>query len=323
VNRELLFDVAHARDEYLVRAAKAFGRTDWTPLGYALMSSHVHWLVRAGADSSDRLVRSLHVGFARWLNRAAGRLGPVFADRHRNVECESATALVMLAYIHNNPVRGGVVTHPCDSTWTSHRAYVGAAEPPAWLDVSMGLSLCGFEPNARGRAMFNEAIIARAGEPRRAEFTGANLQSSLREARSRHSLPVEIASPRVGVADAHFEQRIELIVPASCPARPSWSAGPHFVLREVARATGVSEADLRSRSRTHRVAGARRQTMLVWVHGLSRPAIEMARALGISSTAASDYLRRSSKHEREEAYAIAHALLEQQPRGRTTDFRFR
>jgi hypothetical protein len=143
VNHEFLFELPHARDEYLARAAHAFARTDWIPLGYALMSSHVHWLARAGSCSSDRLMRSLHAGFAGWLNRSTGRLGPVFADRHRNVECRGRTALAMLAYIHNNPVRAGVVSTARASKWTSHRAYIGIETPPSWRKPPTdGLAAC-------------------------------------------------------------------------------------------------------------------------------------------------------------------------------------
>jgi len=42
VNRDLLFDMEGARDEYLRRVAGAVARTDWRPIAFALMSSHVH-----------------------------------------------------------------------------------------------------------------------------------------------------------------------------------------------------------------------------------------------------------------------------------------
>ena len=48
LNREFLLDVEGARDEYLRRVAAAITRTDWRPIGFALMSSHVHWVFEAG-----------------------------------------------------------------------------------------------------------------------------------------------------------------------------------------------------------------------------------------------------------------------------------
>ncbi len=50
----------------------------------------------------------------------------------------------LIAYIHRNPVRAGLVTAPADTDWTSHRAYLGLAYKPSWLDVNLGLQLSSF-----------------------------------------------------------------------------------------------------------------------------------------------------------------------------------
>jgi putative transposase len=122
VNREFRFDPYGARDEYLCRAARVLGRSDWRALGFALMSSHVHWVMRAGAHSSAAAVKPMHAGFAAWLNTVEGRSGPVFADRHRSLTFEGETAAALIAYVHNNPVRAGLASDPADCSWTSHRA---------------------------------------------------------------------------------------------------------------------------------------------------------------------------------------------------------
>lgn len=297
VNRQFLFDVPDARDEYLARAQHAFARTGWTALGYALMSSHVHWLVQAGSSSSDRLMRSLHAGFSGWLNRSTGRLGPVFADRHRNVECEGETALAVLAYIHNNPVRAGVVADPSASAWTSHRAYVGLEPTPAWLNVDRGLSLSGLEPTTRGRAAFHRLVASRASELRRPDLSGANLAQARSDSRKRQALPVELMSPRLIRTEEGLVQEVEWMLPASSPYRPRWEGPPLAVIAAVASITGSSEDEIRSRGRSRRVCAARRYSLLVWVHGLGRPTIEMANALGLSLGAASNHLTRSTVEE--------------------------
>lgn len=107
VDREYRLDAPGARGEYLRRAGIVFGRCDWRPVAFALMSSHVHWALLCGSDPSEAWVRPLHVGFAGWLNRRQGRLGPVFADRHRTVTCRGEAAAHLIAYIHNNPMTWG------------------------------------------------------------------------------------------------------------------------------------------------------------------------------------------------------------------------
>jgi REP element-mobilizing transposase RayT len=166
VDREFRLECNRTRDEYLRRVPAAIARTDWTVLAFALMSSHVHWALRAGSRPSAAFIKPLHTGFAGWLNATQGRLGPVFADRHRSVTCEGESAASLLAYIHNNPVRAGVVSNPSDSSWTSHRAYLGLAAAPKWLDVEGGLQLCGFPVTTTGRDAFHAFVVARATQPR-------------------------------------------------------------------------------------------------------------------------------------------------------------
>ena len=224
VDREFRFEVDGAREEYLRRGARALGRTDWRALAFALMSSHVHWALRAGSRPSAAFVKPLHTGFAGWLNATQRRLGPVFAERHRSVTCEGETAAALIAYIHNNPVRAGVATDPADSDWTSHRAYLGLAEPPAWLDVELGLHLCGFAATRSGRQAFHAFVLSRVGQPRCLELSGGDLQHRRTDARARTSSPVEIAAPTVLQRQESFEVHTPIVTPEGC--LPPFSSPP-------------------------------------------------------------------------------------------------
>ena len=134
---------AEARAEYLRRVEASLTATDSLPLGYALMSSHTHWACITGREPPSRLMQSLHGGFAAWLNHQLHRLGPAFGGRFTDVVCPEERTGILLAYLHNNPVRAKVVDDPSDCDWTSHRAYLGLVAPPPWLNVKRGLSLCG------------------------------------------------------------------------------------------------------------------------------------------------------------------------------------
>lgn len=104
----------------MIALSAATTRTDWAPLAFALMSSHPQWALEAGEQPSSAFVKPLNSGFAGYLKRTLHRLGPVFADRHRTISCTGDTAAALIAYIHNNPVRAGVVEDPRHSYWTSH-----------------------------------------------------------------------------------------------------------------------------------------------------------------------------------------------------------
>src|SRR5262245_109176 len=95
VDREFRFDARLARESYLQRASRVLQRTDWRAFAFALMSSHVHWAMRAGTQASAAFIKPLHAGFAHWINRNERRLGPVFADRHRSLTFEGETAALL------------------------------------------------------------------------------------------------------------------------------------------------------------------------------------------------------------------------------------
>ncbi len=131
------------RRMYLALARRTLTGADWRPIAYALMSSHVHWLLAAGEDPAWKFVQPLHTSFAYWINQKHRRLGPVFAGRFALHFVPSARIAETIAYIHNNPVRAGLCHSARDSDWTSHRAYINAAPTPKWLDVALGKAEAG------------------------------------------------------------------------------------------------------------------------------------------------------------------------------------
>lgn len=310
VNHEFRFDAPGARAEYARRASHVLTRSDWRALGFAFMSSHVHWVMLAGRAPSARVMKPLHAGFAGWLNVQQSRLGPVFADRHRTLTFEAETAAALLAYIHNNPVRAGVVADPADSAWTSHRAYLGLASPPPWLNVERGLALCGFSATSSGRLGFHEMVVARAGEGRRIELSGGDMHVRRKRMRAAACAPIEISTPIVAeVAGAlHVGQLRELGSHAHELMRSVWRGEPGVLLDAVARSTGTDLRQLRSLARPRRVSQARRLALLAWTVELQRPTVELARVIGVSSSSASHLLRTASSGARAQAAVLGGEL---------------
>jgi hypothetical protein len=148
------------RSMFLASIARADDRWDWQWLSYALMSSHVHYGLLAGASDPDRFFRSTHTRFAQQfhLRRSQQTLGPVFADRPTLHVVKDADLPRLVAYHHRNPMEAGVVARPSESTWTSHRAYLRLDPPPAWLDVERALDRLGFADTTAGRRSFDEFV---------------------------------------------------------------------------------------------------------------------------------------------------------------------
>lgn len=101
---------------------------------FALMPNHFHLLVTAGPRGLAPALQRLQGGYSRWLNRTRRWDGPAWRGRYRSRRIEHDDYLRhVLAYIHLNPVVGGLAP-TCDrSLWTSHPHYTGASPAPAWL----------------------------------------------------------------------------------------------------------------------------------------------------------------------------------------------
>ncbi len=293
VQRSYFLATDDEREAYLSRIPGVLDKTDWQPLAFALMSNHIHWAAWSGDEPSWRFLQPLHQGFAQWLNRRMRTIGPIFADRHKTIICPAERAAILLAYIHNNPVRAGLVKDPADSAWTSHRAYLGQVPAPAWLRVERGLSLCGFDSSPSGRLAFHQFVVEQAAKEADPALSGGDLEAQRRRIRRRLGAAVEISSAVAG--QGAEQQRHEVVAPREVALRPRWEGEARTVMALVAQELGLGMAALASRERTRPVVQGRRLALWVWTRHLGRAQGEMGAALGLSASAVSQLLRSASR----------------------------
>jgi hypothetical protein len=244
------------RDRYLHLLGRALSQSDWRCLAYALMSNHLHFAMIAGVDPLESWTKRVNSPFANWMNARHRRLGPVFADRPATFAIRPGSEGSLIAYIHNNPVRAGVVARARDSDWTSHPLYVGAKLAPAWLHIDEGLARCGV-----GRSQFDAWV---AGDHTTKE--SANLMAVSRAARTRGAL--HVATPMVSPTD------VPLVARYFARIRPD----PRDVVDVVSQVIGIPMTAFASRRKEY--VEARR----VAVHAAKRLGLtgsEIGAALGI------------------------------------------
>ena len=144
VAREFFVASAVERRTYLSLIGRDIMQSDWRCFSFAVMSSHIHLGLVAGHVPLADWLRDTHTDFANWINSRNERIGAVFVRGPNFIEFQRAGVAPLINYIHNNPVRAGVVGHPRDSDWTSHRMYCGLTRPLPWLDIQLGIELSGF-----------------------------------------------------------------------------------------------------------------------------------------------------------------------------------
>ena len=81
-----------------------------TYYAYCLMSNHFHILIREREESVGETVKRIASSYVYYYNRKYGRDGHLFKERFKSEPVNDMTYFtVLLRYIHQNPVKAGIV----------------------------------------------------------------------------------------------------------------------------------------------------------------------------------------------------------------------
>jgi REP element-mobilizing transposase RayT len=136
---------------------------------YCLMTNHIHLIVQVDEIPLSRIIQNLSFRYTRYVNSIRKQTGHLFQGRYKALLIDADSYLLQLTrYIHNNPVRVRIVSHPADYKWSSHPAYLGIVSVP-WLTTEFLLrQFAGTQDQARKLyTHFQEEGLA---EPHRNEF---------------------------------------------------------------------------------------------------------------------------------------------------------
>ncbi len=311
---------------------KAVGRGDTEVLAYCLMSNHVHLVLVQGEAPLEHFTKSVHTGFATWARRSwrgNKALGPVFAGRPRTLLVDREQYLLELVrYVHNNPVRAGLVRAARASAWSSHQAYVGRAVAPEWLRMGYVLERFGRDP-VRAAAKLDVFVDEGRKEPRRPELSGsadAGEAAAVRKALGdgyRMSDGILGGEAFVGRVTADAE-KVKAALSGRGAERRAGPVGRPSV-REVIDAAlellDVDPIELQERPRARGPTQAKRLAIWVWLHEYGGQQVELARALGLDTGVVSYHYGRAmtTPAELDEQASALTALLSgrRRPRART------
>jgi REP element-mobilizing transposase RayT len=307
---------------------KASRSTDVAVLAYCLMSNHIHLVVVQGQSSLERFTKSVHTGFASWAHRSQSRSkapGPVFAGRPRSLLVEQDRYLLELVrYVHNNPVRAGLVRYARNSSWSSHQAYVGRVQEPRWLRVANVLEHFG-RAAERAKKQFDAFVDEGRTEGRRPELSGAG--DAGEAARVRRALGHRYRMSDGVLGRTHFVTRVRKDAAREGAARSSRGsercAGAigrppvRELIDAVLQSQKIDPVELQERPRARAAAAVKRLAIWVWVHEYQGRQIDIARALSLDTSVASRYYGQAlqAAGELDERATAVMALLRKRQRG--------
>ncbi len=110
---------------------------------YCWMTNHVHLAIQCSDAPLWKFMAFVASQYARSTNRKINRSGHLFERRYRAIPVQADSYLQELVrYIHQNPLRAGLVDDIADYRWSSHLAYVHGNQPN-WLTLNWVLSMFG------------------------------------------------------------------------------------------------------------------------------------------------------------------------------------
>ena len=168
------------RTDFVDRMGKVAQETGTTIYAWALLNNHSHILLRSGGAGLSTFMRRMLSGYASNYNRRHNRQGHLFQNRYKSIVCqEDRYFMRLVAYIHLNPLRAGLVSTLDDLDvylWSGH-AIIMNSRANSWQDRDFVLRYFG-EKEGPAKEDYRNFLALEAPKGRQPELTGGGLVRS-------------------------------------------------------------------------------------------------------------------------------------------------
>jgi len=311
-----IFEDDKDREDFLERLSKLLQEMVTPCYAWALMTNHVHLLLRTGTVPIASIMRRLLTGYAVRFNRRHRRYGHLFQNRYKSILCEEDGYLKQLvAYIHLNPFRAGIVADIAALKvypFTGHSALMGKRVRP-WQDTAYVLTLFG-RTISEARRNLQKHVLKWSAKGRCPELTGGGLVRSAggwRAVKEAYRDGIRLAGDERILGSSEFvETTLKQAGEAYDRRMRIQSAGMDLsgVIAAVCRYLNIDEKELAGPTRRPKIASARALVGYIATRELSISGSEVARRLNVDRSAISRAVQRAGNDA--DLIAAAGTILE-------------
>jgi len=303
IEKRRIVDDRWDREKFVSRMGNVASDTKTVIYAWALMTNHAHILLRSGAHGLSRFMRRFLTGYAITYNRRHKRYGHLFQNRYKSIVCdEDAYFRELVRYIHLNPIRAKVVKTMSELDryrWCGHSVVMGRMKHE-WQDRDYVLSWFG-EKEGEARRAYRQYVEEGVGQGRRPELVGGGLIRSMGGwsqvlSMRRHNERVLTDERILGSGD--FVDRI--IREADHRAKYQFvgnkirEKAAEFI-EQVCKKENINAKELRMGAKRGRIGQVRSQIAYQLVEDYGVPLAEIARQLGVTTSAISKAINRIAK----------------------------
>jgi REP element-mobilizing transposase RayT len=300
--RRIVDDVAD-RKNFVERLGELAAGTETSIYAWALMTNHAHIFLRSSKIGLSGFMRRLLTGYAIYYNRRHRRWGHLFQNRYKSIICdEDAYFKELVRYIHLNPLRAKLfksLSKLDHYRWSGHGAIMDKVKYD-WQDRDYVLSWFGQKEGAAKRA-YRNYVQKGIDQGRRPELVGGGLIRSLGGWSAvkalRRTGDRELSDERI-LGSGEFVERIikeaEAQIKFQLPVLEQSEKIDEFISK-ICKNEKVPIEEIKGGSRRRKASRVRAKIAigLVKTHGVALA--EVARQLGVSTSAISKIVKRASQ----------------------------
>lgn len=126
INKQNLFEEDGDYQKFLEAVYDSKCEKEFKIYAYCLMSNHVHLFIHEKeAGDIKKIMHQILTKYVGWFNLKYERDGALISNRYKSEPIESEEYYMnLLRYIHQNPVKAGIVKSISSYTWSSYCNYI-------------------------------------------------------------------------------------------------------------------------------------------------------------------------------------------------------
>jgi len=298
-----IVDDEQDRKELIARLGTVAIETATSVYAWALLSNHAHILLSSGVHGLSKFMRRLLTGYAVNYNIRHHRYGHLFQNRYKSIVCdEDSYFMELVRYIHLNPLRVKLVKDINELErypYCGHGVVMGRREA-SWQDGEYVLGWFG-RREREARETYREFVREGIALGRRPELVGGGLIRSVGGWSEVFSLRRQGVRERTDeriLGSGDFVERV--LKEADEKTKGAYSARERKKKVEQlivgkCKKGNILVSELKGGSRRGRIPQVRGEIVISLVESYGIPLAEVARQVGVSTSAISKALRRAEK----------------------------
>ncbi len=126
INKQNIFEDSEDKEKFIETLGYYKTISNYMLYGYCLMDNHIHLLIMEKEESISQVIKRISSSYVYWYNQKYERCGHLFQERFKSEVVETDQYfLVVMRYIHQNPVKAGIAKDVRKYLWSSYQEYIG------------------------------------------------------------------------------------------------------------------------------------------------------------------------------------------------------